>query len=300
MIGRINIVGCGSLGSVLGRLWWRAGVLEIGDILNRSLESGAKAAAFIGGGRAIKEITEMQPAEFCLIGTPDDIIAWSDRLLAAGGVLRQGDVVFHCSGALPASVLAVSAAAGAWVASVHPVRSFADPDRAAAGFAGTFCGIEGEAAGVERLGPLFTAIGGQLLPIDPAAKRIYHSGGVFVCNYLAALMELGVRAYERAGVDRETALRVMEPIVRGTVDNIFSGGTAHALTGPIARGDAAAVGAQLAEIEAWDPAAGQLYRALGRIALELARTKGGAPSDALEAIAEWLEEGRARDGKEKV
>ena len=258
MISRINVIGCGSLGSVLGRLWQRAGTLAMGDILNRSPESAAAAVAFIGGGRAIGDIAEMQPADFHLIGTPDDVIAASDGLIAAAGVIRPGDVVFHCSGALPSSILAASSAAGAWVASVHPVRSFGDPHRAASAFPGTFCGIEGETAAVERLGPLFTAIGGELLPIDAAAKRIYHGAGVFVCNYLTALMELGLRAYERAGVDRDTALRVIEPIVRGTVENIFSDGTVPALTGPIARGDATAVAAQLIEIDAWDTGAGKL------------------------------------------
>jgi predicted short-subunit dehydrogenase-like oxidoreductase (DUF2520 family) len=45
--------------------------------------------------------------------------------------------VFHCSGAKASAVLAPVQACGALIASLHPVRSFADKDACAAAFAGT-------------------------------------------------------------------------------------------------------------------------------------------------------------------
>ena len=292
---RLNIIGCGSLGSVLARLWRRTATLEIGDILNRSQRSAEAAVAFIGGGRAIGRIDLMQPAGFYLIATPDDAIAEAAQRLAGSGLLNEGDIVFHCSGALPATILNATTAAGAEVVSVHPIRSFADRERAAASFAGTFCGIEGAAGAVEAVGPLFTAIGGQLLPIDSAAKTLYHGAGVIVCNYLTALMEVGVRAYGKAGIDRETALRVMAPIVRGTVENIFVDGTTDALTGPIARGDVDTVSRQLADISAWNPAVGEVYRCLGQVAVDLARQKGAASPKTLDRIQELF--GKSEEAK---
>jgi hypothetical protein len=65
----------------------------------------------------------------------------------------KGAVVFHCSGAKASTELDALRRAGALVASVHPVRSFADPAAVAADFDGTFCGVEGDAAALALLLP---------------------------------------------------------------------------------------------------------------------------------------------------
>ena len=41
--------------------------------------------------------------------------------------VRAGDVVFHCSGSMPSSELVVVARCGAHAASIHPLKTFADP-----------------------------------------------------------------------------------------------------------------------------------------------------------------------------
>ncbi|MCL6629503.1 MAG: DUF2520 domain-containing protein [Armatimonadetes bacterium] len=110
-----------------------------------------------------------------------------------------------------------------------------------------------------------------MLEIAPALKALYHAGGVFSCNYLVALIEQALRAHEHAGLPREASLAAIEPMVRETVDAIFARGPARALTGPIARGDVETVRRQLAAVEAWDPAAGALYRSLGLVAVDLAQ-----------------------------
>jgi predicted short-subunit dehydrogenase-like oxidoreductase (DUF2520 family) len=267
----LNIIGCGSVGKVLGRLFHEAGIFEIRDILNRTTSSGEAAAAFIGAGRAVPGYRELASADLYLVATNDDAIAGCAEALAASGLPFKGSVVFHVSGALPGSILAPVQALGGEVASVHPVKSFADPAESALSFEGTWCGIEGDAAAVAVLAEAFTAIGARTFPVDSRFKSIYHAGSVFVCNYLTSLMEVGLRAYEKAGMPRETALQVMEPLVRGTLDNLFREGPEQALTGPIARGDAAVVSRQLDALEAWDHEVAVIYRSLGRVALSLAR-----------------------------
>lgn len=123
------------------------------------------------------------------------------------------------------------------MASVHPVKSFSDPADAAGSFDGTYCAFEGDDKALAILGPAFRAIGGEIFRIDPAYKTIYHAASVIVCNYLVALLEVGLRAYAKSGMPNNLALKTMEPMVRETVDNVFKAGTARALTGPIARGD---------------------------------------------------------------
>lgn len=287
---RLNIVGCGRVGRTFGRLWARAHVFAIQDVLATSPESAARGVAFIGAGRPATALSEMRPAEVWMIATRDDAIVPVARALAAGEALAPGAIVFHLSGACPSSDLDPVRARGALVASVHPIKTFSDPETSARTFAGTCCGAEGDAEALAVLRPAFERIGARVLEIAPALKALYHAGGVFSCNYLVALLEQALRAHERAGLPREAALAAIEPMVRETVDAVFARGPARALTGPIARGDVETVRRQLAAVEAWDAAAGALYRNLGLVAVDLAQA-AGLDAERAEALRRALRRG---------
>lgn len=279
----INIVGCGNVGRVLGRLWSENGTFLVQDVLNRSIESARQAVSFIGAGRPLERYEELRPADIFLIGTPDDQIESCSERLAAKKVLRQGSIVFHCSGALPASVMAQAVQHGALVASVHPIRSFASPDQIVSNFAGTYCGVEGDSAALDILIPVFSAIGARPVPIDTKFKSLYHAAAVFASNYLVTLLDISVEAYAKAGIPRDVALQLMEPLVRGTVENVFRLGPTDALTGPIARGDLATAVRQYRAVKAWDKQRGSLYKQLGKLtAIIAARKRAGesTPPDA--------------------
>ncbi len=284
----LNIIGCGRVGRALARLWAHDGAFEIQDVLDQRREQSLDSVAFIGQGRAVDAVVQMRGAEAWMLTPPDDQIAACCTALAASGLLRAGDIVFHCSGALPSRDLAPAAARGTSVASVHPLKSFADPAIAVQTFRGTHCAAEGGAAALAVLRPAFERIGGIVSDIDPGFKTIYHAASVIVCNYLTALLETGLRCYERSGFERETALRMIEPLVRETLDNVFKLGTVQALTGPIARGDHAVVAHQVAALGAWDPRIAEIYKQLGSIATELARAQGKADADVLAAIERLL------------
>ena len=273
MVPTLNIIGCGNVGKVLGRLWIASGTFQVQDILNRSRASADAAVEFMGGGTAVDRWDALRPADFFMIGTPDAEVEAACAALARSGALRADAIVFHCSGALPSQVLASVKPAGAAVASVHPIRSFAGAEAVAASFSGTYCGIEGDAAAVERLSQAFAAIGARLVNIDPAYKSVYHSAAVFSSNYLVTLLDVALDAYARAGVTREDALKLMEPLVRGTVDNVFRLGTEDALTGPIARRDLGTVVRQYRALSAWNKGVGALYKRLGKFTAAIAARK---------------------------
>ena len=277
----LNIIGSGRVGRACGRLWARARVFEIRDVLTRSRARAAAAVKVIGAGHAVGRLSEMRPADVWMIATRDDAIVPSCKTLAASGKIVPGNIVFHVSGATSSSDLEPAKARGALIASVHPIKTFTDARLAARTFAGTYCGAEGDMKALKVLRPAFTKIGARVLDIDPALKPIYHAGGVFACNYLAVLIEAALRAHERAGIPRAASLRALEPLVRETVDAIFEQGPAQALTGPIARGDAATVRRQFTRIREWDAEMGKLYRSLGMLAVALA--KSGRRVDAISA-----------------
>lgn len=272
MAATLNLVGAGHVGKVLGRLLSDSGAFVVQDVLTRSPASSRAARDFIGAGRACADISAMRAADVWLLAVNDDQIAPVAAALAQAHKVDAA-LVFHCSGARASSELQAMAAQGAQVASVHPIRSFADPEAVARDFAGTWCGIEGDAAALARLTPAFAAIGARLVPIDAAAKTVYHAAAVFASNYLTTVLDAALRAYQAAGVPEAVARELARPLASETMDNVFRLGPAAALSGPVARGDTATVARQQAALFEWDEATGRLYEALLPLTADLARRK---------------------------
>lgn len=266
----ITLIGAGHVGKTLGKLWTQSRAFRLQDVLTQSLESAQRAITFIGAGQAVDNYARLQPADVFLIATPDDRIEASCAALAQTGLLTVDTIVFHCSGALPSSVLRPAIDQGAAIASIHPIRSFAQPEQVVQDFAGSWCGMEGEQRALDVLAPAFTAIGAQLAPIKAEAKIHYHAGAVFACNYLVTLLDVARQSYARAGIAPDVALQMMAPLVRETVENIFRLGPESALTGPVARGDLETANRQWQAVAQANPAHGELYRQCMTLTAELA------------------------------
>ncbi len=292
----IAIVGAGRVGKSMARLWHEGGVFRVEAVFNRSREKARESVAFIGAGRPVWTWQAIARTDVTMIATADDAIADACEELADHNGFGPGGIVFHCSGAVPSSLLEPARACGASVASLHPVKSFADPATAIETFAGTSCAIEGDDAATAVLTPAAEAIGGEPFAISTEEKLIYHAANVFVCNYLPPLVEIGLDCYEKAGVERMQANRIIRPLVEETVASIFRTGTARALTGPVARGDAVLVRRQLAAVEAWRPEYGEIYRSLAGVAATLAKAAGRGDEAGIAALEEWLR-GRSHGGR---
>lgn len=246
------------------------GGFALQDVCNRTLESARQAAAFIGAGRPVSDYANLERADIFFIGVPDDRISQVCDALVSADRLQPESIVFHCSGALSSSALRTAVDQGAAVASIHPIRSFAAPEKIAEDFAGTWCGMEGDQAALDVLIPAFTSIGAQLVSIKPEAKIHYHAAAVFACNYLVTLLDVAQQSYARAGIAPDIALKLMAPLVRETVENVFRLGPEAALTGPIARGDLATANQQWRAVNDADAAHGGLYKQLMDLTVTLA------------------------------
>ncbi|CAL61491.1 conserved hypothetical protein; putative NAD(P)-binding Rossmann-fold domain [Herminiimonas arsenicoxydans] len=269
----LSIIGCGKVGQTLARLWVQHHTVRIQDILNTSIESGTRAAAFVGAGRAANSYADLQAADIFLIAASDDCIVNCCEALSRTNCLSANSIVFHCSGALSSSVLQSASDHGAAVASIHPIRSFAAPEKVVADFSGTYCGVEGDQRAIAVLSEAFTAIGGEFVPIQRDAKVLYHAAAVFASNYLVTLLDTAVQTYGKAGIPEDTALKMMAALVRETSENVLQLGTEQALTGPIARDDAATVVTQYRAVNRWNRRYGALYKQLGKLTAHLARRR---------------------------
>ncbi|WP_131904369.1 Rossmann-like and DUF2520 domain-containing protein [Cocleimonas flava] len=293
---KLSIIGCGNVAKTLGYLWHNAAVVEMCDVVNQSQQSAHDSVAFIGAGNPLDSLSGLQAADVFLIGCGDDQLEHCINQLAETGVVKAGNIVFHCSGSKPASIINAEKSAPKWggvvTASLHPVKSFSSPKEAIKSFANTYCGFEGDEQAVTVLKKWVEVIDGVCFDIDAGEdgknKLIYHAASVIACNYLVALQELSIHAFAQSGVDREMAMKILEPIVKGTADNIFAMGTANALTGPIARGDYQVVSKQLQAVNDWNTSAGEIYKLLGEISADLSEKQGSAGKENLQKIRDIL------------
>ena len=280
----LSCIGAGRLGKTLCHLFSQH--LHIGQIINRSEYSAKSAVDFIGAGQA--QTMPVEQADIWLIATPDDEIKTASAALRDSGVLRSGDTVFHCSGVLNASMLDLN---GCQTASVHPIHSFADPRQSINQFAGTPCGMEGDSRSIELLQAVFQQVKATPFIIDSQHKALYHAATVMTCNYLVSLLELGQQMLAASGVNQHTVSSPLEPLIRQTLDNYFKTDAISALTGPIARGDAATVASHIQALRQQPNNWQQVYSALGNTTRLIAEKQGQASLENLTAIDALLNAG---------
>lgn len=81
---------------------------------------------------------------------------------------------------------------------------------------------------------------------------------------------------------------MLGPLLRSVAENVESLGFPEALTGPVRRGDAGAIGRQIDLLNEKLPAAVGLFIAAGEAQLPLARKIGDAPKEAFDELAAVL------------
>lgn len=275
---RLNVIGCGKVGRTLTRLLSNKGLVTTLSMVSGSPESARAARDFIGAGEVKRDILDLPASELWMITVGDSRLAAIGRELVNSRRIGEGSVVFHCSGAVGSSVFAPLRNCGASVASIHPIKSFADPELACASFAGTYCALEGDQWATTQIRPLFEAIGARIFEISEDSKTRCHAGHVIVSNYLVALLDIGRGVYEAAGVPSDSIDDFMLSLAQGTLENVRSLGTTEALTGPIVRGDIDTVRKQLDNLRQ-DPTseavsrAAPVYALLGQVALQISERK---------------------------
>ncbi|MBV1775021.1 tRNA (N6-threonylcarbamoyladenosine(37)-N6)-methyltransferase TrmO [Burkholderiaceae bacterium DAT-1] len=285
---RFHLIGPGRLGQTLTRLLHARGLVEIYGIAGRTPTAAETAIHWIGAGHAAT-ISALPPANLVLLATQDDKLVDACTALACSAAIQPGTVVFHASGSASSDLLAPLRAKGALIASAHPLMSFTTPEVAIQQFSGCYCALEGDEAALSVLEPLLTALGAHCFRIRSEDKLLYHGAAVLACNHLVSLMETALQTMSAAGVPRDQAWPALRPLIQATLDNIdrhapVQSTLAPALTGPIARGDAALVQRQYRAIVHQSPDAGRVYAALGMIGTTLS----GAPATALDSIRQTL------------
>lgn len=218
------------------------------------------------------------------ITTPDDAIA----AVASGVRWRGGQGVVHCSGALSIDVLAPVVEAGGEAAGFHPLQTFARPGTS---LQGVTIALEGAGPLIERLKAMAADLGGRWVLVPSDMKALYHIAGVLASNYVVALAGAATDILARLGIPEDEGRQAVVPLLAATVGNIEALGIPASLTGPIARGDLGTARRHLEALDWGAPELAEVYRALGKLAIPIARNKGTISAGTAERLRELLNHG---------
>lgn len=282
---RLVIVGPGRVGLALGYALAQAD--ELDDLVYYGRRPDPPGHPVFTQGMARYVFGLERPREgtsAVFLAVPDDLIPEIAEILALQGPAPEGCPAFHCSGALSADTLAPLHSRGYQVGSFHPLLSIARSLEGAERFRGATVALSGEPEALVAGRRIAHALDARTVTIPTSRRPLYHAAAVLASNYLLVLLEAARRMLAEAGAGEEEAMVALLPLVRSMLDNLEGLGSREALTGPVARGDLETVRLHLRVLASRDR---ELYRTLGREALELARE--GLPPDAAAALETVLQ-----------
>ncbi|MCP9275595.1 Rossmann-like and DUF2520 domain-containing protein [Mycolicibacterium arenosum] len=213
-------------------------------------------------------------AELLLLTVPDADLAGLVSGLATTEAVRPGTIVVHTSGANGIGVLAPLTDRGCIPLAIHPAMTFTGADEDVARLSETCFGITAaDEVGYAIAQSLVLEIGGEPFRVREDARTLYHAALAHGGNHVITVLVDAVEALRAALSGQELlgqemvvdapgglAERIIAPLARASLENALTRGQ-NALTGPVARGDAAAVARHLAALAEVDPDLAESYRA---------------------------------------
>jgi predicted short-subunit dehydrogenase-like oxidoreductase (DUF2520 family) len=268
----VGIISAGRVGTALGVALERAEhvVVACSAISAKSLDRAARRLP----DTAVLPVQEVAgQVELLLLAVPDAELATLVSGLATTGAVRSGTIVVHTSGINGIGVLHPLTAQGCIPLAIHPAMTFTGSDEDIVRLSETCFGV----TALDEIGyaigqALVLEIGGEPFRVPEDARTLYHSALAHASNHLATVVLDALEALRSALRGQELlgqelvgdapgglAERIVGPLSRASLENALQRGQA-ALTGPVARGDAAAVAGHLRALTEADPQLAQAYR----------------------------------------
>ncbi len=286
-----SMVGYGAVGRPLARGLIRRGVNPLGIAINGDAQPSKEHA--LSDGRDVFMLSTLPvDVDLLILAVPDDAIQKVAETLADNAITRgisffdsdQRPVVMHLAGRYGLKPLQALKDLGFLPLAWHPMQSFTlgdshPEDR----FNGIHAGVTAHPDAEPVAFDLARLLGAKALLVPEEERVRYHHACVLVSNFLPVLMELGATRLERIVGSERQAMNALLPLVKGMVRNLEPRGAAEpeqpwgwesfdALSGPVKRGDRAAV---LSHLEEWnDPLGKDVYRVLTVAAARLALKAG--------------------------
>lgn len=270
----VGVVSAGRVGTAFGEALERVGHVVFGcsAVSDASRE---RARTRLPEAVVMPATDVARRSELLLLAVPDQELDALVRGLARTDAVSPGTLVMHTSGANGVKILEPLAGHGVVTMAVHPAMTFSgkpeDTDRLSSACFGITAADE---VGHAIAQALVLEIGGEPVGVPEHARTLYHAALAHGSNHLVTLVVDALEALRGALAQQEllgqqaveerpggVAERVMAPLLSAALDNVLRSGP-NALTGPVARGDAATVERHLEALTEFDPRIAEGYRAL--------------------------------------
>jgi predicted short-subunit dehydrogenase-like oxidoreductase (DUF2520 family) len=288
----VGIISAGRVGSALGLALERAEhvVVACSAISHASRE---RARRCLPDTLVLPVPDVAARAELLLLAVPDAELAALVSGLASTGAVRPGTIVVHTSGANGIAVLGPLTEQGCIPLAIHPAMTFTGSDEDIVRLSDTcFAITAADEIGYAVAQSLVLEIGGEPFRVREDARTLYHAALAHAGNHVITVVLDAVDALRSALEGQELlgqelvdhgpggiAERILAPLARASLENALQRGQS-ALTGPVARGDAAAVAAHLNAFDEVDDELAQGYRALSLRTAQRAH----APAEVFEVL----------------
>jgi predicted short-subunit dehydrogenase-like oxidoreductase (DUF2520 family) len=267
-------------------------------VVCRSANRATASAEVVGDGRPLSLDGLLEDRSggdaplLLLVAVPDHAVPQVAERLATRP-WPHGSAALHLSGSVEVDALAPLRAAGLAVGGCHPLKSFVDPERAAATLAGTVFAVEGDEPAVVLAERVAADLEGRPFRLARGRRAQWHAAATHAANHLVALLDQSLDLAEQAGLSRHEARAALLPLLGGTLANLEHHPPAQALTGPVVRGEVETVARHLDALTQGSADVAAAYQALARRALRLAREGRDLDPARADAIARLLDDGDA-------
>lgn len=219
---QVAVIGKGRLGTSLARALSR-----ITKTFRLHSHIPARSSSF-------KKLSVDGGPDILIIVTRDNYITSVAKkaLSNTGNNLR---LVVHCAGSLSPEILPKKARV--MRATIHPIQTFAKPsDQLFKGI--TFTISTQDSLAVPMLRKLARELGAsQTFQLNPDILPLYHSMIVYGANFIILLGTALEEISKAATIDGRKMKSALRPILMQSLNNVLTGDSRRALTGPISRGD---------------------------------------------------------------
>lgn len=271
---QVAIIGAGAVGTTFAVALYQRGYPIVG-VASRTRQSADRCGSLVNCALCSTDPVEVaKVANVILISTPDQVIKEVCDQIATGGGFQKGDIVIHLSGALDSDILTSAKREGACTLALHPVQTFPKGKVSSEILPGCYFSLEGGKKALEFGQKLVEELDGKAVIVPPEAKPLYHAALCTASNYLVTVTNIAVQMLEKIGIEKKEALKMIMPLIWGTVRNLDKVGLPGALTGPVSRGDLQTVEGHLEIIQRLLPEYLEVYKRSGSLTAELARQAG--------------------------
>lgn len=286
---KVGIIGAGKLGYSLAIALSKSENYMISGIYTTSDESQQMLCKELDINLKNSLETTINESDLMFITVPDSIIETiAENVSQLSSDIIENKYFLHCSGSKTSESLRKIENKGGITASLHPIQTFSDRKTAWTGLSNIYFGFEGDQRALNICSGIVACLNSEMICVSKEKKPLYHAAACVLSNYMVTLVYAGSEIFKYAGIEAQTGIKAMKPLMERTLQNILKTTPVDALTGPISRGDWEVVKLHLEGLEKNSKELAEIYKTLGNKTTKLAIEKKTVSEIQIEKLNEIL------------